>query len=462
MNSKHFHNSVTEKKAVALTSVGAALFLTAIKLVVGLQTNSLGILSEAAHSALDLIAALLTYGAVAVADKPPDEEHQYGHGKIENVSAFAQTILLVFTCAWIIYEAVSRLLSHETHIEANVWAFVVMGTAIVVDLGRSRALTTIARRHHSQALEADALHFSSDVWTSAVVILGLVSVSLGYPMVDAVAAIMVAFLVLFVSYKLGKRTVDALMDRVPRGLYEEIVRAIRQVEGVEEVRSIRLRPSGAKVFVDTTIAVRRTIPFERAHAIMDSVERAIHSLHPHIDVVVHAEPLTSPDETVGDKVRMIVLKKGLRAPHNLEVQNVDGKYFIDFDLEYQKGKSFIEAHALAHEVEEAIRRDVRSVDKVTIHMEEYEPGEGRFADVSDEERSLCDEIRDVLRSDPRVLDCSEITLLKFGQAYNLTVSCHVDKTKTLDEVHSIIADVESRLYQQFKQLRRITIHAEPI
>lgn len=454
--------TITEKKTVALTSIGAALFLTAIKLIVGLQTNSLGILSEAAHSALDLIAALMTYGAVAVADKPPDEEHQYGHGKIENVSAFAQTILLVFTCAWIMYEAVNRLISHERHIEANVWAFMVMGTAILVDLGRARALTTIARKHHSQALEADALHFSSDVWTSSVVILGLISVSLGYPMVDAVAAIIVAFLVLFVSYRLGKRTVDALMDKVPQGLYEEMLAAIQHVEGVEEVRSIRLRPSGSKVFVDTTVAIKRTIPFERAHGIMDNVERKIHALHPQVDVVVHAEPLTTPDETIGDKVRVIVLKKGLRAPHNLEVQNVNGKYFIDFDLEYQKGKSFIEAHALAHEVEEAIRRDVGSVNKVTIHLEEYDPDEGRFTDVSDEEQALCDEIRSVLRSDPRVRDCSETTLLKFGDAYNLTVTCHVDKTKTLDEVHSIIAHVESRLYRQFKQLRRITIHAEPM
>ncbi len=454
-------NSISEKKTVALTSVGAALFLTAIKLIVGLQTNSLGILSEAAHSALDLVAALMTYGAVAVSEKPPDKEHQYGHGKIENVSAFAQTILLVFTCAWIMYEAVRRLLSHETHIEATVWAFVVMSTAIVVDLGRSRALTAIARKHHSQALEADALHFSSDIWTSAVVILGLISVSLGYPMVDAVAAIVVAILVLFVSYRLGRRTVDALMDRVPQGLYEKMLTAILQVEGVEEVRSIRLRPSGAKVFVDTTVAIRRTIPFERAHGIMDNVERTIHMLHPNVDVVVHAEPFTSTDETVGDKVRMIVLKKGLRAPHNLEVHNVDGKYFIDFDIEYQKGKTFIEAHALADEVEEAIRREVRSVDKVTIHLEEYDPGEGQVTNVSEEERALCDEIRNVLRSDARVRECSEITLLRFGEAYNLTVTCHVDKTKTLDEVHAIIADVESRLYRQFTQLRRITIHAEP-
>ncbi len=455
-------HSISEKKTVALSSVVAALFLTAIKLIVGLETNSLGILSEAAHSGLDLIAALMTYAAVVVADKPPDKDHQYGHGKVENVSAFAETILLVFTCAWIIFEATKRLIFHEAHVEASVWSFIVMGTAIVVDLGRSRALSKIARRHNSQALEADALHFSSDIWTSLVVILGLVSVSLGYPTVDAVAAIVVAFLVLFVSYRLGRRTIDALMDRVPQGLYEKVSSEIQSAEGVEEVRSIRLRPSGAKVFVDTTIAIRRTIPFEQAHGIMDNVERVIYSLHSNADIVVHAEPFESADETTADKVRMIVSKKGLRAPHNLEVHNVQGKYFIDFDIEYQKGKTFIEAHDMTEELERAIREKVRTVGKVTIHMEEFEPKEGALTDVTEEERVLSERIREILLVDKRVVQCSDIALLTVGNAYNLTLSCHIDKTKTLDEVHSIIAQTESELYQHFKQLRRVTIHAEPV
>lgn len=455
------NQAITEKKTVALSSVVAALFLTGIKLVVGLQTNSLGILSEAAHSGLDLIAALMTYAAVVVADKPPDKDHQYGHGKVENVSAFAETILLVFTCAWIIFEAVKRLMFHEAHIEANIWAYIVMGVAIIVDLGRSRALSRIAKRHNSQALEADALHFSSDIWTSLVVILGLISVSMGFPVIDAVAAIVVAFLVLFVSYRLGRRTIDALMDRVPQGLYETVLKGIRDVEGVEEVRSIRIRPSGAKVFVDTTIAIRRTIPFELAHSIMDSVERMIHALHPNADVVVHAEPFESRDETIADKVRMIVLQKGLRAPHNLEVHNVGGKHYIDFDIEYQKGKTFVEAHDLTEEIERTIRSTVKSVENVTIHMEEFEPKEGDLIDVTNDEQILRERIREKLLADKRVAQCSNIVLLKIGDAYNLALSCHIEKIKTLDEVHSIIAQTESELYRQFKQLRRVTIHAEP-
>lgn len=452
---------IREKKNVALSSVIAAVFLTLLKLVVGLQTNSLGILSEAAHSGLDLIAAALTYLAVRIADRPPDREHHYGHGKIENVSALLQTILLFITCAWIIWEAVHRLATHESHVEATVWSFLVMLIAIVVDIGRSRALARIARKHHSQALEADALHFSSDVWSSSVVILGLVFVSLGYPVVDAIAAIGVALLVLFVSYRLGRRTIDALMDRVPEGLYDRVMDAIRNVQGVEEVRSIRLRPSGARVFVDAVVAIRRTTPFERAHTIIDAVEGAVHALMPSIDVVIHPEPYESQDETMADKIRMIVIGKGLRAPHNLEVHNTNGRYHIDFDLEYQQGKSFTEAHEISSEIEKEIRQTVPSVETVTIHMEEYQPSESEFVDVTESESSLLQSIRTQVGQYAENITCSEVRLLKAGNKFNLTLTCQVEKTKTLEEVHRTISEIESMLYATFPQIRRITIHAEP-
>ncbi len=210
---------VNEKKKVALSSVLAALVITSMKLVVGLTTNSLGILSEAAHSGLDLMAAFMTYIAVSLSDRKPDREHQFGHGKIENLSALFETILLVVTCGWIIYEAAQRLFFREAKIEASIWGFLVIGISIVVDISRSRALSRVAKKYHSQALEADALHFSSDVWSSAVVILGLVFVSLGYFWVDAVAAFSVAVLVLVVSFRLGRRTINVLIDGVAAPTY---------------------------------------------------------------------------------------------------------------------------------------------------------------------------------------------------------------------------------------------------
>jgi divalent metal cation (Fe/Co/Zn/Cd) transporter len=336
-----------------------------------------------------------------------------------------------------------------------------MGVAILIDTSRSRALYRVARKYNSQALEADALHFSSDVWSSLTVIVGLFFVWLGYPEFDAVAAIGVALLVLFVSYRLGRRTIDALMDRVPHSLTKEVESTIRSVEGVEELRKVRIRTSGAHMFVDTIVAIRRTIPFQSAHSIMDSIERAVHDKYPNADVVVHAEPFETKDETIIDKIRMIVMDKGLRAPHNIEVHLTGGKYFIDFDLEYAEGKSFPEAHEMTSEIERQIQSALQSVGKVTIHMEEYHPSERILMNVTEAEMNLSKEIQEVTERHKDVFACKDLTLLKEGHQYNATLTCQIEKTKTLDEVHQIISDVEAVLFRHFKQLRRIMIHAEP-
>ena len=455
------HMKISEKTYAALSSVAAAIFLMGFKLVVGIGTNSLGILSEAAHSGLDFLAAIMTLIAVTIADRPADQDHQYGHGKVENLSAFVETILLVFTCGWIIYEAIKRLETHTTHVEATVWSFVVMGVSILVDLSRSRFLGRVARKHQSQALEADALHFSSDIWTSLTVIAGLVFVVLGYPLADSCVAIVVALLILFVSYRLGRRTVDALMDRVPTGLRKAVESAIRSVDGVEVVRTVRLRTSGPKVFVDTTVGIRRTLPFERAHSIMDNVEKAIRSVHANIDVVVHADPIESADETVTEKIRMIVQNLGFRPPHNLEAHLIDGKYFVDFDVEYQKGKTFEDAHNTASEIESTIKRNLPTVGTITIHMEEYVPEERELSDVTNSERVLKRQIQEIVLKDKRLFPPADCVLLKQGTKYNVTITCRLEKSRTLEEVHRIISELETTLYQRFKQLRRITIHAEP-
>lgn len=450
-----------EKKLVALSSVIAAVFITGFKLTIGLMTNSLGILSEAAHSGLDLLAAAMTLFAVSYASRPPDKEHQYGHGKIENVSAFVETLILVFTCVWIISEAISRLVSGTSHVESSFWGYVVIVSSIVIDFSRSRALKKAAIKHKSQALEADALHFSSDIWSSLVVLGGLVAVNLGYQIIDPIAALIVAILVMFVSYRLGRRTIDALMDRVPHGMYDDIRALIERVEGVEEIRSLRIRPSGSKVFVDTTVAIARTLHFQSAHDIMDAVEKEIHEHHTNMDVVVHAEPVAGRDETVGDRVRMLVVARGLRDPHNLEVHLHGGKYHVDFDMEFRKGKEFIEAHNIATEVEREIQKEIAGVEKVTIHLEEYLPTES-VTDASDgDEQLLSSEIEGLLNRESRVLGYSDLTLLKVNKTYTLSMNCVFEKSQSLGEIHQVICELETKLYDRFKSIRRVTIHAEP-
>jgi cation diffusion facilitator family transporter len=450
-----------EKKRVALSSVIAALAITTLKLIVGLETNSLGILSEAAHSGLDLVAALITLMAVTIADRPPDKDHMYGHGKIENLSAFSETLLLLVTCGWIIYEAVERLVSRTALVDANVWGYGVIALSIIIDFSRSRALRRAAKKHKSQALEADALHFSSDIWSSLVVLIGLVFVNLGQPLIDSVAAIIVALLVLIVTYRLGKRTIDALMDRVPEGLYDELVELVGQVEGVSSVKLIRIRPSGPRTFVDTTVAIPRTLPFQQAHDVMDNIEKAIQARHQDFDVVVHAEPHEAKDETFAERIRMIIMGKGLGTPHNLEIHRRNKRYHIDFDIEYSKGKMLVEAHNLSAQIEREIRASLPDVEKVTIHMEEYHAGLNEISDDAGLDGQLRAEIGEYITAEKRILRYSGLTLLKIGTKYNLSVDCQFDRTRTLDDTHQIICELEARLYERFKMLRRITIHAEP-
>ena len=288
-----------EKHAAALSSVVAAVFLTSFKIVVGLMTGSLGILSEAAHSGLDLVAALITFFAVRIGGKPPDEHHTYAHGKVENFSALAETLLLLGTSAWIIYEALQRLLVKDVEIEISIWAFLVMGLSIAIDYTRSRVLYRAARKHNSQALEADALHFSTDIWSSSVVIVGLLAVWLSERVpalaflshADAVSALIVALIVIYVSLQLGKRTVDALIDTAPAGLPLQIEAAVEAIPGVLDCHRVRVRTSGPHTFIDVHVVLDGQITLDKAHWLVQQVETAIRQIAPGADVLVHADPL---------------------------------------------------------------------------------------------------------------------------------------------------------------------------
>ena len=288
-----------ERISAARKSVLAAVGLTALKILVGLATGSLGILAEAAHSGLDLAAAIMTWMAVRISGKPADRDHRYGHGKVENLSALAETLLLLVTCVWIFYHAVSRLTGHRLEIEVNVWSFAVMITSVVVDFSRSRMLYRVARKYNSQALEADAMHFRTDIWSSAVVILGLVSVKLsewvagwgGLRYADAVAAMIVAVIVVQVSVKMGVRTILALLDTAPAWLEETITAVVAALPGVNNCHNVRLRYSGSQLFVDIHILVDGNQSLRAAHELTEEIERAIQKLVPDADVTVHPEPV---------------------------------------------------------------------------------------------------------------------------------------------------------------------------
>ena len=290
-----------EKLSAALSSVVAAVVLTGLKVVVGFLTGSLGILAEAAHSGLDLMAAIVTYFAVGIASKPADRNHLYGHGKVEHLSALVETLLLLITCGWIVHEAVQRLFFKDVPVEASAWAFVIMAFSIAVDTHRSRKLYAAARKHRSQALEADALHFRTDIWSSAVVILGLGCVKLAelWPTVaflrkaDAVSALLVAFIVVVVSLRLGFRTIDGLLDVAPAGMADQIKQRVESIPGVADCHQIRVRHSGPHLFIDIHVHMDGSQTLRQAHELSDRIEEILQKSLPDSDVIVHPEP--TPD-----------------------------------------------------------------------------------------------------------------------------------------------------------------------
>ncbi len=449
-----------EKNRVALTSVFAAVFLTGIKLGVGLWTNSLGILSEAAHSGLDFFAAAITLLAVRVADRPPDRNHQYGHGKVENLSALAQTLLLLVTCAWILGEALERLSTGHRDVDVNALSFVVIAVSIVVDFSRSRALKRVSRKYDSQALEADALHFSTDIYSSLVVIVGLGCVAAGFPEGDAIAASIVAGIVIWISLRLGKRTIDMLLDRAPEGLADRLPAAISAVQGVTEIRSLRSRQAGGRHFVNAVIGVHRLETFNSVHRIIDAVEDSVRSAFPRADVLVHAEPTIGKGESVRDAVAWLVQMSGFTA-HNVLVLRVDGRFHIALDIEFPLGTTLIRAHEAATQVEKRIVSELPEVAEVSVHLEEDASIIVEAENAAEEEAPLLDRIKAALAEAGHVRRCAGISCFRTARGLKIALTCSIDDTLTLKQAHDLVNRIESDISAMDPRIVKVFVHTEP-
>jgi cation diffusion facilitator family transporter len=456
-----------EKRSVAGNSVLAAIVITLLKIVVGVTTGSLGILSEAAHSALDLIAAVITFFSVSVSDKPADADHQYGHGKVENFSAFIETGLLLLTCVWIIYEAMERLFFRRVEVEPSMWAFVVMLTSIAVDVWRSRALGRIAQKYDSQALEADALHFSTDVWSSSVVILGLLLVMAGRAYhidwlrdADPLAALVVAGIVVHVSWRLARKTVDALLDAAPAGVRSKIIEAVRRVEGVIEVDRVRIRRAGNRYFADVSIGLARTVTFQHSGRVAEMVTAAVQSVLPDADVTVNSVPRADRRENIFDQIRAVATRHNLNV-HDVSVQDLKGRMHVEQHLELDERLSLKDAHDRVTALEAEMREEVPEISTILTHIESepstIEPGDEIVRDPALERR-----LKALAAEFPDVLDMHEIEIKRVrGRLY---VSCHCTFSDELplSRVHDIQTDLEIRFKQDAPELFRVLIHPEPL
>jgi cation diffusion facilitator family transporter len=455
-----------EKRAVAGNSVLAAMVITGLKITVGVTTGSLGILSEAAHSGLDLIASVLTFFSVRVSDKPADADHQYGHGKIENFSAFVETGLLLLTCAWIIYEAGSRLFFRRIEIEPSIAAFAVMLVSMIVDWWRSRALGRIASKYDSQALEADALHFSTDIWSAGVVVLGLVLVLVGrnyhigwLANADPIAALFVAGVVVSVSWRLARRTVDALLDAAPPGVRAQIYDAVSRVDGVLEVDRVRIRRAGNHYFADLAVGLARTVTFQRSGQLATAVTESVHRILPGADVTVQPLPRAQHTENIFDRIRAVATDRNLNV-HDISVQDLAGQLYVEQHIELDERMTLKQAHDQVTELEAELRRDVPEIAEILTHIES-EPATIERPEELVGDAELEHRLKAVAAQFPEILDVHDFVFKRVrGRLY---VSCHctLSDNLSLARVHDIQTDLEIRFKQDAPELFRVLIHPEP-
>jgi cation diffusion facilitator family transporter len=465
------HNA---KRSAALFSVLAAFGVTLLKLLTGLLTGSLGMLSEAAHSGIDLIAAAITFFSVQVSDRPADADHTYGHGKIESLSAAIESVLMLASCVWILTEALDRII-HRQHLalKFSIWPFAVLLLSITVDYARSRKLRRIAADTKSEALAADAIHFRTDIWSSSAVLLGLAATYAGehwhlpaLELADPIAAILVAAIILHVTWNLARSTIDALTDATPieaRAQNRDITRDLAEIDGVLSVDRVRTRRSGSDYFADVTLGMPRNLTFQRSEQITMAATAAVQRHLPGADVIVHSIPTASLAETVHDRIRAVAARSNL-AIHDVSVQEFNHALHVEQHLEVNETMSLRAAHALVTQLESEIRREVPQISTILTHIES-EPSTIERPASLEPDRQLEVRLRRVAATFAEILDIHEVfvTRTHHNGADRIQVNCHCTLPDDLpmSRVHEIITALEGAFKLDAPEVSRLLIHPEP-
>ena len=463
------------KSSAALSSVLAAFGITLLKLITGVLTGSLGMLGEAAHSGIDLIAATVTLFTVRVSDLPADAEHNYGHGKLESVSAGVEILLMTASAVWVGYEAFERIV-HQRHLALRFspWPFLVLLLSIAVDITRSRTLKRIAREQRSEALEADAVHFGTDIWSAGAVLLGLAAsyagerfAVTGLELADPIAALIVTVIIVFVTVRLARRTLDSLLDATPpevrAQLRDDLIREIEAIPDVLKAERVRVRRSGSDYFVDLTLSLPRNLTFQRSEQVTSAVTTAVQAKLPGADVVIHTVPTASLGESVFERIRAVAAQANLSV-HDVSVQDRSGRLAVEQHLEVPETMPLRDAHDVVTRLEGAIRREVPGIATLLTHIESEPITIAPTAQVG-ASSNLESQLRETASTFPDILDVHEITVTRGhgGAALTVQVNCHCTLPDDLSmaRVHEVITDLESEFRLQHPYVSRVLIHPEP-
>lgn len=451
-----------KKESAAISSIIVGLALAVAKFIVGVLTGSLGIISEAAHSILDLGAAAMTYFAVKFGDRPADESHPFGYGKIESISALIETGLLFVTAVWIIYESVRHLFEKSVEIQATWYAFVVIALSVVVNIFRARSLNRIAKETSSQALEADALHFSSDVWSSAVVLLGLVFVAFGIKGADAIAAMGVSVFVILAGYRLGKRTIDVLVDAAPKGISEEVKKIAEKLEGVVSIERVRARPLGPTVFIELVVNVSRRLSVSKAQEIVKNIEDNVKKNIPGADIAVYTKSVRLDNETIVEEVQALAIKNSFPV-HNIVVDNMGDKKYISYDMELPDTLTIKDAHKVADSFELEIKKELGEDVEFNSQIEPAKNEAILSSNVTEKEMARV--MKAINYADGKIDEITGVhnTLVrKIEGKFFVSLHCLAKTDVSLEDAHNATKKFEFLLREKMRgELKRVIVHIEP-
>ena len=456
-----------EKRRVALHSMLAAAAMTLLKLAAGVVSGSLGVLSDAAHSALDLAGAALTFFSVRVSDKPADEDHTYGHGKIENISSLFEAGLMVISCAWIIYEAIERILSRNVELHHSFWPVLVLLTSIAVDWWRSRQLRAVAERTGSPALATDAFHFASDIWSTLAVLAGLGASWLGTQLdirwlrqADPLAAIVVSVMILRITFRLTHETLGILMDQISADTRREVIMAVERVPGVLAVEQARVRRAGPAHFADMTIALPRHFTFEHTGELVRASTEAVHRVLPDADVVIHTVPRAGRADSIFDRVRAVAARNNVSV-HELSVQSHHGRLRVEQHVELDENMPLLEAHNFVTAMEAEILRETPEVDSILTHIESEPATIEQPEEIVVEDRRIEVALRAAAKNYPEIVDVHEIVVRHAGEHIDLSCHCTLPDALPMHRVHELITALEDRFKIECPEVSKVTIHPEP-
>ena len=456
------------KRRVALGSMLAASVLTLLKIAAGIFSGSLGVLSDAAHSALDLAGAALTFFSVRVSDRPADEDHTYGHGKVENISAFVEAGLMFVSCAWIVWEALNRIFRHSVELHHSLWPVLVLLTSVAVDFWRSRQLRAVAVRTGSPALATDAFHFASDIWATLAVLVGLTASWIGkrfgingLEYADPLAALIVSVMIMRTTWHLTRETVGALTDQIPSETRRRVVQEVENVPGVLAVEQARMRRSGADYFADLTLALPRRTTFEHTEELVRAATDAVKRTLPRADVVIHTIPRQARAESIFDHVRAVAARNNVSV-HDLSVQSHHGRLRVEQHVELDEDLPLLDAHTFVTALEQEILRETPEIDSVLTHIESEPATIEQPDEIDTDDRRIETALRAAAASFSEIVDVHELVVRRAHDHVDLSCHCTLPDSLKMVRVHEVITALEQRLKLECPDINRVTIHPEPV